>query len=105
MVISNLQSAGLNITVTSLTPSKLLILFPKQTASAKSGIAEQVKKYTDKFKNETRYIRRKEINDFKASTKDKDEIRNFEHQTQKKYETLMSELDKELDSVLKKLSK
>lgn len=52
-----------------------------------------------------RDIRRKEINDFRMSTKDKDEIRNFEHQTQKKYEYLISELDKELDITLKKLSK
>lgn len=103
--MSSLQSAGLNLTVTSLTPSKLLILFPKQTSSSKNIIVEQIKKRTDQFKNEMRDIRRKEINDFRMSTKDKDEIRNFELQTQKKYESLISELDKELDITLKKLSK
>lgn len=103
--MSSLQSAGLNLTVTSLTPSKLLILFPKQTSSSKNIIVEQVKKRTDQFKNEMRDIRRKEINDFRMSTKDKDEIRIFELQTQKKYETLISELDKELDITLKRLSK
>lgn len=100
--MSSLQSAGLNLTVTTLTPSKLLILFPKQTSSSKNLLMDQLKKRTDQFKNEIREIRRKEINDFRMSTKDKDEIRNFELQTQKKFETLITEIDKELDVVLKK---
>jgi len=103
--MSSLQSAGLNLTVTTLTPSKLLILFPKQTSSSKNLIVDQVKKRTDQFKNEMREIRRKEINDFRMSTKDKDDIRNFELQTQKKYEILVSEIDKELDITVKRLSK
>lgn len=103
--MSSLQSAGLNLTVTTLTPSKLLILFPKKTSSSKNLIVDQVKKRTDQFKNELREIRRKEINDFRISTKDKDDIRNFELQTQKKYENLVSEIDKELNITLKRLSK
>lgn len=103
--MSSLQSAGLNLTVTTLTPSKLLIIFPKQTSSGKSLIVEQARKRTDQFKNEMREIRRKEINDFRMSTKDNDDIRNYELQTQKKYENLISEIDKELNIILKTIAK
>ena len=88
-----------------LAPSKLLIQSPKQTSSNKILAMEQLKKRADQFKNEIRDIRRKEINNFKISTKDKDEIRNFELQIQKKIENMISEIDKELDCVLKKFSK
>lgn len=95
----------MNLTITTLAPSKLLIQSPKQTSSNKILAMEQLKKRADQFKNEIRDIRRKEINNFKISTKDKDEIRNFELQIQKKIENMISEIDKELDCVLKKFSK
>lgn len=102
--MSSLQSAGLNLTMTTLTPSKLLIQIPKQTSSNKSLLTNELKKRADQFKNEMREIRRKEINDFRASTKDKDAIKNFELQNQKKYELMISEIDKELDSIMRKVS-
>lgn len=104
-MVSGLQSAGLNLTITNLTLSKLLIISPKQTSSNKKLIIEQLKKRTDQFKNEIRDARREEINNFRISTKDKDEIRNFEVQIQKKFENIISEIDKEFDFILKKFSK
>lgn len=99
--MSSLQSAGLNLTISALSASKLLIIFPKPTTSSKTAIVDQLKKRTEQFKNELRDIRRKEINDFRLSTKNKDEIRNFELQTQKKFDSVISELEKELDISLK----
>ena len=104
-VVSSLQSAGLNLTVNLISASKILISFPKSTSVNNAFIIDKVKKRTDQIKNEIRDFRRKEINEFRSSTKDKDEIRQFETQIQKQFENLLSEIDKELDFVLKRLSK
>lgn len=82
-----------------------MISFPKSTSSNNSFIIDKLKNRTEQIKNELRDFRRKEINDFRASTKDKDEIRQFETQIQKQFENSISEIDKELDSALKKISK
>lgn len=82
-----------------------MILFPKSTSSNKNLVIESLKKRTETFKNELREIRRKKINEFKSSTKDKDQIRNFELQMQKNFEYLGSDIDKELDNFLKNLFK
>ena len=65
-------------------------------------MTEHLKKRTESFKNDLRDKRRKDINDFRSSTKDKDQIRNFEIQTQQKFEKAMCEIDKELEFILKK---
>ena len=104
-VVSSLQSAGLNLTVNLISASKILISFPKSTSVNNAFIIDKVKKRTDQIKNEIRDFRRKEINEFRSSTKDKDEIRQFETQIQKQFENLLSEIDKELEFVLKRLSK
>lgn len=104
-VVSSLQSAGLNLTVNVVSASKVLISFPKSSSANKSLIIDQLKKRTEQFKNEIRDFRRKEINEFRSSTKDKDEIRQFEAQIQKQFENLSTDIDKELDLLLKKLIK
>lgn len=103
--MSSLQSAGLNLTINVLSASKLVIIFPKSDSSYKVAISDQLKKRTEQFKNDLRDIRRKDLNNFRSSTKDKDEIRSFELQTQKKFDAIMSESEKELDLLLKKISK
>ena len=104
-VTSCLQSAGLNLTVSILYASKILISFPKSSSVSKNLIVDQLRKRAEHFKNEVRDFRRKEINEFRSSTKDKDEIRQFETQIQKQFENISSEIDKELEQILKKLSK
>ena len=66
---------------------------------------DQLKKNLDSLKSEIREIRRKEINRFRSSTKDKDDIKKFETDIQNNYEAAATELDKELESAVKKLSK
>ena len=104
-MISCLQSSGLNLTVTSLTTSKINVSFPKSTFADKNLMMDQLKKRTEIFKNEIRDIRRKSINDFRSNTKDKDEIRLFESQIQKNIENLTIDIDKELELNLKKISR
>lgn len=104
-VVSSLQSAGLNLTINVVSASKVLISFPKSSSANKTFIIDQLKKRTEQFKNEVRDFRRKEINEFRSSTKDKDDIRQFETQIQKQFENLSTDIDKELDLVLKKITK
>lgn len=101
--MSSLQSAGLDLTVNTISATKILIYFPKSSASNKIFIADQLKKRTEQFKCEIRDLRRKEINEYRSSTKDKDEIRKFEQEIQNNFEILSTDVEKELESVLKKL--
>lgn len=80
-----------------------MILFPKSTSANKNLMLDQLKTRTENFKNELRDLRRKDINDFRSSTKDKDQIRNFELQVQKKFESLVNEIDKDYELTLKKI--
>lgn len=80
-----------------------MILFPKSTSANKNLLLDQLKTRTENFKNELRDLRRKDINDFRSSTKDKDQIRNFELQVQKKFESLVNEIDKDYELTLKKI--
>ena len=102
---SSLLSAGLNLSINSLSPSKILVIFPKITYNSKNIIVEQMRKKTENLKNELRDRRRKEINELKSETKDEDKIRNFELQIQKTFEKLLCEIDKELNFTIISLLK
>lgn len=103
--VSSFQSAGLNLAVSVVSPTKIMVSLPKSSSSSRSLMIDQLKKNIESLKSEIREIRRKEINRFRASTKDKDDIKKFETDIQNNYESVMSELDKELENVIKKFTK
>jgi ribosome recycling factor len=104
-LISCIQNSGQNLSISPLSPSKILVEFPKPTSNSRSLIAEQFRKRAETFKSEIREIRRKAINDCKGRTKDKDEIRNFEMQIQTEFESLMIQIDKETSTATKDILK
>lgn len=93
---SSLLGAGLNLSVSPISSSKILVTFPKPLSNSKNIVVEQMRKKTEILKNELRDRRRKEINQVRSETKDKNQIRNFELQIQQTFEKLVDEIDKEL---------
>lgn len=102
-LIASIQNSGQNLSISSLSPSKVLVVVPKPTSSSRNLIIEQFKKKAESFKSDLRETRRKTINEFKSKTKDKDEIRKFETKIQTEFELTTAQIDKELLNATKNI--
>lgn len=91
--MSAIQSSEKNLTVNQLSSNKLKVTLPKITAEYRKELAEQVRRRADFLKNELREARRREINTFKASTKDKDQIHRYEMDIQKEFDAVCKAVD------------
>ena len=91
--MSAIQGAEKNLTVTQLGSTKLAVSFPKITAESKAAAQEQIKRRAESVKNELRELRRKDINKFRTSCKDKDLIHRFESDIQKEFDAQVKAID------------
>ena len=91
--MSAIQSSGKNLTVNQLSSNKLKVNPPKDAAGDRKKLAEQIRRRADFLKNELREARRREINTFKASTKDKDQIHRYEMDIQKEFDAVCKAVD------------
>lgn len=91
--MSAVQSAQKNLTVHLMGTTKLAVSFPKATAESKAAAQEQVKRLAQSLKNDLRELRRKDINKFRQSCKDKDAIHRFENEIQKEFDAQVKAID------------
>jgi ribosome recycling factor len=91
--MSAIQGSEKNLSVSQLGTTKLAVYFPKPTAESKLAAQEQVKRRVESLKNELRELRRKDINKFRSSCKDKDSIHKFENDTQNEFDVQVKAID------------